>query len=403
MDARIGKGYRWVILLLTCSLCFLGNFTQYQVSAYATQIMPSLGIDGVGFSMLFLTPMLAAVFFSLPFGVLGDRIGPKLVVLGGFCVTTAGAAVRALTMDSFPSQLAAMFLMGVGMTALTANNVKTLGLWFGEKTGTAMGIYYAVSCLGIAAAQASSLVVPSAHKGYVLSVAALLICTLLWAAFGKNVMSEAAIPKNTSGTPTLKVALHSRNVWLLALSISFSLAATTAFAGVLPQALELEKGLSTAASGSMAAALTIASLFGCLATPALCAKSGHTRAYLILICLAGALIMATSWFVPAEETLWPLLMLNGFVTAMMGPVMQAMPVMLPEIGSRYAGSAGGVIAEASLLSCYVLPIIIASLAGENYDVEMALITLCYVLAALPVAFLPKASGNITSNATSNGK
>lgn len=209
MNACIGKDYRWVILLLTCSLCFLGNFTQYQVSAYATQIMPSLGIDGVGFSMLFLTPMLAAVFLSLPFGALGDKIGPKLVVFGGFCVTTMGAVVRVLAMDSFTCQLAAMFLIGVGMAALTANNVKTLGLWFGEKTGTAMGVYYAVSCLGIAAAQASSLVVPSARDGYTLSVAALLVCTLLWVAFGKNVVSEAAIPRDASSAPTLKVALRS--------------------------------------------------------------------------------------------------------------------------------------------------------------------------------------------------
>lgn len=80
---RASSGYRWLILLLTCGLCFLGNFMQYQVAAYATVIMPQMNIDPVGFSSLFLAPMLAAVFFSLPFGSLGDRLGPKVVILAG--------------------------------------------------------------------------------------------------------------------------------------------------------------------------------------------------------------------------------------------------------------------------------------------------------------------------------
>ena len=56
------------------------------------------------------------------------------------------------------------------------------------------------------------------------------------------------------------------------------------------------------------------------------------------------------------------------------------------------GSAGGIIAELSLLSCYVLPIAIASVAGGNYTAEMVLIAACYALAAVPVVFLPKAIG-----------
>ena len=389
MDASSASRYKWVVLALTCCLCFLGNFTQYQVSAYATQVMPVLGIDAVGFSLLFLSPMLAAVFLSIPFGVLGDRLGPKVVVAIAFCVSTAGAFIRVATTDSFDWQLAAMFLMGVGMTALTANNAKTLGLWFGERTGLAVGIFYAMSCFGIAAAQASSLVIPSAHDGYVASAVALLACTVLWAIFDKNVASGVDIPSDIKDVSSLKVAARSRNVWLLAVAISFSLAATTAFAGVLPQALELEKGLSTEVSGSMAAMLTVASIFGCLLTSVLCARLKQQKAYLVGICLAGAAIMFASWLPNPSAGLWVLLALNGFVTAMMGPVMQAMPVSLPEIGSRYAGSAGGIIAELSLLACYALPIAIASLSKGCYDVEMGLIAVCYALAAIPVLFLPK--------------
>lgn len=392
MDAHSTSRYKWVVLALSCCLCFLGNFTQYQVSAYATQVMPILGIDAVGFSMLFLTPMLAAVFFSIPFGVLGDRFGPKVVVASAFCVSTAGAFLRVVATESYSWQLVAMFLMGVGMSALVANNAKTLGLWFGEKTGFAVGVFYAVSCLGIAAAQASSALIPSAHDGYIVSAVALLACTVSWSVFDKNVACSADIPADIEDASSFKVAAGSKNVWLLAMAISFSLAATTAFAGMLPQALELEKGLSMEASGSMAAMLTVASIFGCLLAPFLCSKFMSQKAYLIGICAAGAAIMYASWVPTSSAALWPLLMLNGLVTAMMGPVMQAMPVSLPEIGSRHAGSAGGIIAELSLLACYALPIAIAYLSAGNYTTEMTLISVCYALAAVPVFFLARTRG-----------
>ena len=177
--------------------------------------MPALGIDAVGFSMLFLTPMLAAVFFSLPFGALGDRVGPKTIVFLGFCFSVLGSIVRIVTMNSFVGQLVAMFLLGIGMAALTANNVKTLGLWFGERTGTAMGIYYAVSCLGIAAAQASSAVVPLVRDSYILSAAALCVCTALWGLLGRNVVSDLTSPEDAATAPSFKVALRSKSIWLL--------------------------------------------------------------------------------------------------------------------------------------------------------------------------------------------
>lgn len=72
--------WRWAIVSVVCLLCFMANYMQYQVSALAVEVMPMLNIDTVGFSMLFLDPMLTAVFFSIPLGALGDRIGSKKVV-----------------------------------------------------------------------------------------------------------------------------------------------------------------------------------------------------------------------------------------------------------------------------------------------------------------------------------
>lgn len=386
---RASSGYRWLILLLTCGLCFLGNFMQYQVAAYATVIMPQMNIDPVGFSSLFLAPMLAAVFFSLPFGSLGDRLGPKVVILGGFCVSLVGGAIRIFTLSNYPAQLVSMFCIGVGMAALTANNAKTLGLWFADKTDVAMGIYYAATCFGIAAAQASSAFMSSVLMGYTVAEALLVVLTIFWGLFGKNAQHDSLIPDGVEHDQALLTAFRSRNVWLCAICAAFSLAATTAFSGVLPQALELVRGTDASTAGEMAALTTAAGIIGCLIAPMLHGKCRLARPYLVIVGLLGSISIAVAWFASGLKSMGVLLAVCGIVTSMMGPVVQALPVSFVEIGTRYAGSAGGIMAEVSLLGSYMLPIGIAAISGSDYDKQMMLITLLYGLSVLPVLIVPE--------------
>ena len=388
------SGYRWVILTLACLLCFMGNYMQYQVSAYATQLMPMLGIGSVGFSALFLAPMLAAVILSLPFGSLGDKFGTKSIVLAGFCVSLCGGMLRVVSVSSYPCQLISMFLIGIGMAALTSNNAKVLGLWFAERTDVAMGAYYAAACLGIASAQASSLIFPDMERGYIIAEGLLVVITVGWALLGRNVSHGSLIPESVESDSSLRVAMRSRNVWLCALSAAFSLAATTAFSGVLPQALELVRGADASSAGRMAAVATVAGIFGCLLAPLLYERCSHARPYLVMTGCMGAAAIAASWFASgASSAAWVLLAFNGFVTSMMGPIEQALPVSFSEIGTRHAGSAGGIMAEVSLLGSCALPLGIAALAGGDYNVQMILIAVLYGLSVVPVLGLPEVKAN----------
>lgn len=42
--------------------------------------------------------------------------------------------------------------------------------------------------------------------------------------------------------------------------------------------------------------------------------------------------MFATWYTPVGFMLWGILVVNGFFTAINGPIMQSMPVLLPEIG-----------------------------------------------------------------------
>ena len=390
MDRNWARPYRFVILTLACAFAFMGNYLQYQVSALAVGIMGVLAIDTAGFQLLFLIPMLAAVFFSIPFGVLGDKFGPKRVVGVAFCVALLGSMVRLVDLSNFPLQLASMFCVGIGMAALTANNAKTLGLWFGRRTDFAMGFYYAFSCLGISVSQATAGLAGSIEGSFITADAALAVVVVLWWVFDRNVPRDVPVPENAATAPAFGRAAKSKNVWLIALCVGLTLAATTGYAGILPQALELDRGLDTLAAGQMASFLTLASMVGCIVTPFLCSRFSFTRSYLLCMGAMGAFVMLATWVVPGSGAAFlAVLLLNGFSTSLLGPVLQALPVVLPEIGPRYAGSAGGIIAEVSLLLSFCLPIVVSAIAGADYGLNFAIFSCVYALALAPVVLLPK--------------
>lgn len=392
MDEDRRRPYRFVILALACALAFMGNYLQYQISALAVGIMEVLTIDTAGFQLLFLIPMLAAVFFSIPFGVLGDKFGPKRVVGIAFLIALLGGVIRLADLSNFPLQLVSMFCVGIGMTALTANNAKTLGLWFGRHTDFAMGFYYAFSCLGISASQATAGLAGSIEGSFLMGDIALAAIVVLWWVLDRNVPKGVPLPENAASAPAFGRAAKNKDVWLIALCAGLTLTATTGFAGILPQALELDRGLNTLAAGQMASLLTLASMVGCIVTPFLCSRFPSTRGYLVCMGVVGTLVMLATWMMPGNGvSLLAVLLLNGFTTSLLGPVIQALPVILPKIGPRYAGSAGGIIAEVSLLLSFALPIAVSTIAGADYGLNFTIFSCIYGSALVFVILLPKFS------------
>lgn len=108
--------------------------------------------------------------------------------------------------------------------------------------------------------------------------------------------------------------------------------------------------------------------------------------------IVGAAVMFGTWLVPGSGfPLLAMMLLNGLVTCMLGPILQALPVMLPKIGTRFAGSAGGVIAEVSLLLSFLLPIAVSLVAGQDYGLNFAILSLCFALTMVPILLMPKLS------------
>ena len=117
---------------------------------------------------------------------------------------------------------------------------------------------------------------------------------------------------------------------------------------------------------------------------------GFMKLYMILVGLLGAAAIFWSWQVPIGAAIVIALMVAGFLQNAIAPLFLSMPMLLPEIGPRYAGSAGGIISTLQVIGAVALPtFIITPLAGSNANILFGLAAVCLALISIPVLFLPE--------------
>ncbi|MBQ4040195.1 MAG: hypothetical protein IJC91_03570, partial [Oscillospiraceae bacterium] len=62
--------YGWVILTILCLGLALANYSQYQVSAFGTQITAEMNLSATQFSTIATGPLIPGIFLSLVSGLL---------------------------------------------------------------------------------------------------------------------------------------------------------------------------------------------------------------------------------------------------------------------------------------------------------------------------------------------
>ncbi len=389
--AEVNKlpGYRWVVLLVVCLICFMANYMQYQISAWGVEVMDVNSIDVAGLTSMMLLPMMAGVVLSIPAGALADKYGVKNVVTVGMIVAVIGGFIRTFMIGNYPVQMVAMFTLGFGIAMLNANMTKIFGVWFKQQTSFAVGVYYAASCLAIVLAQACSTMFGTMFLSFLVAAIALAVVAALWIVLMRNVPVGEELPPSEPIMKYLGVAVRNRNVWLISIAYGLTLGTTTQFASILPSALELGMGIETQTAGSMASVITVGSFFACFAAPAWVMWRGKNKPFLAWSTIVGAAIMAVNWFVPLGPAMWAILVLNGFFSALSGPVIEAMIPALPGIGTKYAGSAGGLNTTIGVLMAYFIPILIAAGCGEDWMMNLIVCAILFAASLVPIVLLPE--------------
>lgn len=248
------------------------------------------------------------------------------------------------------------------MAMLNTNMPKILGVRFKRKMTFAVGIFYVASCIAIVCAQSVSTMFPDLYATYMAAAIALLVVRVCWCIFVKNHPQGEEVPAGEPVTKYLRIAARSKNVWLIAATYGLTLAATTGLGTIFPTTMQVARGYSMELSGSLAVVGTIGSFFACIVGPL---------------------------WVQLSPSLWALLVVNAFLTACSGPIIEAMTYQLPEIGAKYAGSAGGIVTTTGMIFSYALPIAVTAVIGENFMVLMIAYAVVFGLSAPTIALLPE--------------
>jgi NNP family nitrate/nitrite transporter-like MFS transporter len=111
----------------------------------------------------------------------------------------------------------------------------------------------------------------------------------------------------------------------------------------------------------------IGNIIGSVGCPPLSNLIGKPRAFLLICSLIVALGTGLAWLLPQGIPMILAFLLTGIVAVGVFPILLTIPIQSPEIGPRYAATAGGVIAMLQQIGAVILPTyVFQTIAGENY-------------------------------------
>ncbi|HEY6835612.1 MAG TPA: MFS transporter, partial [Gaiellaceae bacterium] len=189
----------------------------------------------------------------LPWGVLADRTGERLVLATGL-VACAIALVAAGRAESFESLILLVGIAGAAGASVNAASGRAVMQWFpAAERGFALGVRQTAVPLG---GLIAALILPALSlRGAFAFLGALCVAG---AVFGAAVIRERrGSDDDVLEARGLSATLRDHRLWLLCAGSSFYLVAQLAVTGFLVLFLHDERGLSTGAAAGVLAAIQV--------------------------------------------------------------------------------------------------------------------------------------------------
>lgn len=384
-----------VAVLIFCAQ-FIGNYANYQLAAIPGSIFQAFQLTDTQFSSLMTAPMLPSIFLSIIMGLLVDRFGISKMV--GICLVIAagGLVLRAFATD-YTTMLIAMILSGAGCMILNSNMAKIVSSMYPmEKVSKMVGIIMAASTASMAVAYATTAAIPTLKIAFWIPAVVSIVLAVLWLLFAR----ESAFSENkVSGEDasqvkdSLLVCIRSKNIWLAGITLMLILGGAMIISSFHVSAVVALKGYSEAYAGTFNSVLMVGSILGSIFLPVYVTKNPAKAPLLVL--LMGIVTAATCVGMVTLPAIGIYIcgFLNGAFRSGIIAVMMMIPVMLKEIGPRYAGTAGGFIVTLELIGCVIIPTyVIVPLGGGSYMNYFLLAAGCLLIGSVICYILMKTCG-----------
>ena len=385
--------YAYMIIALLFLFNFVANYPQYQLSPLAYLLIPQLDLSTTQFSMLFSSAMIPGIALGIVSGLLCDRFGTKRCIAITGIIAVVGAVGRIFCSD-FISMFLCMLLIGISASFINNNLAKIAGTWFPpEKVSTMVGIGLAGCTFAMAFGMGTTAMLPSTTTAFVLAVIFLVVVLIGWIFLMKDHPKNAEIVQNEAPAISVKECfcnlIKVRHIWVVGISIGMVLAGSMCLSTFLPSALQNIRGFSAESAGSIASIITFGNLFGAVLGPMLCAKIGKMKPFLFLCCLLTAVGYALAWLVPGKILIFALF-LTGFISSSIISQLCAVPVMLPQVGIAYAGTAAGIVSTIQLICGVGIPsYVLTPIIGGNFTLLFLVGGALSVVSALLILTLPE--------------
>lgn len=393
------KNRKWLVFIVLCLAYMPGSYGQYQLSVFAPELMSTYGLSTSQFSSVFTSPMIIAIFLSFVGGMISDKVGSKKVINISFVITIIGLVGRIFA-DSYLPFFLCMAMTGFSQMFVNINASKITGSLFKpEQMGMLMGIFSLCGQLPSAFATATTAVLfDNMTSAFIAAVVFAIVVFVLWLFIGKDRPEVGKVDQaadnieveNVSIVESLKVVLNNRGVWCISICIMMVLGCNVTLSTFLPTALNSMYGIDMALCGTIASMVTLGNCIGSIVGPALFTKIKRVKLFVPLVAVLSFASVMVCWRFATVPVLYILTLFAGTALGAAMPIFFSAPILLEGIGTKFAGSAAGVIATLQLLGAVLIPTyILTPIAGENYSLLFTLAAMCMVVMFLVGFLIPE--------------
>jgi CP family cyanate transporter-like MFS transporter len=385
------SSFRWVMLALMSFLYGCFGLAVTSIAPMVNTIAKELSISSSQMGTILGAWQLVYIGLAYQSGSLLDRFGVKGSVAAGATAIALSLFVRAVAVD-FVTLLLAIIIFGLGGSMISVGSPKVASMWFsGRQRGMATSVSFAGSILGsvIGMALTSAVVVPllgSWRLAFVFYGVITVIATIVWLLLARNqvpgVEDFGDTEQHQAGN--LKRIIAIDNVRLIVV-LGFSVFLLNhGLRNWLPVLL-IEKGISEANAGFLAAIPLVVGMITMLIIPSV-VKSGYRRpTVIILLMIAG--LTAIPLALGEGVVVLVFLVISGAVRQPLNSLLLLLLMDTKGVGSSRIGAAGGFFFAVSEIGGFGGPFVVGVLRDITGDAQLGIIVIGLVMVALtPLAF-----------------
>jgi len=358
--------YKWYILcLVVLTNMLVVAMPAMGMSVLAKEISQDLHLDLVQVGFVWGVGSLLGIPASLLGGAIGDKVGPKRVLIMSSLLAGLLGAARGLAVD-FVSMTVIVILFGALIPFVTMNGFKAIGQWFpAQQLGLANGLISMGMALGfllgalLSATTFSPLLGGWRNVLIAYGIAGTLF-SIPWFFVRTLPLHHDASGQHLSMRAAVLHVLRLKNIWLLGFTLFGVNGCIQGVLGYLPLYLRNAGWESVRADGALSAFHTISMIF--VMPIALWSDRLGSRKRLLLIATlivalgSGGLSFATGGWV------WLAVLLTGFVRDAFMAIFITMVIETDGVGPVYAGTATGFTMAISGIGNVIAPPLGNSLA-----------------------------------------